>query len=65
MASEMTGAYKAGYDAGMNGPNTTNCHFSIFTTDRNTKEWERGKAAADAERRGMREGAKCNPHSKA
>jgi len=40
-------AYHAGYDAGMNGANTTNCHFAIFSTPEKAKEWERGKAAAE------------------
>lgn len=37
-----TEAYRRGYDAGMNGANTHNCHFSIFAKSENTKEWERG-----------------------
>lgn len=43
---ERTEAYKQGYDCGVNGANTTNCHFSIFSSKENTREWERGKAAA-------------------
>ncbi len=43
---KQTEAYKQGYDYGVNGANTTNCHFSIFSSKANTKEWERGKAAA-------------------
>lgn len=42
--------YDAGYDAGLNGPNERNCHFSLFDTPEHTKEWERGKAAGDSER---------------
>lgn len=34
--------YKLGYDCGLNGANTTNCDFRIFSTPENTKEWERG-----------------------
>jgi hypothetical protein len=41
-------AYKMGYDCGKNGANTTNCHFSIFSSKENTKEWERGKKDAGA-----------------
>lgn len=41
---------KAGYDAGTKGPNTTNCHFSLFATPECTRAWERGKAKADRER---------------
>lgn len=37
-------AYRMGYDAGMNGANETNCHFSIFATPERTKQWERGNA---------------------
>lgn len=40
---EQTNAYKAGFDCGTNGPNEQNCHFTIFATRENTKEWERGK----------------------
>lgn len=34
--------YEAGYDAGKNGANTTNCNFSIFSKPEKTREWERG-----------------------
>ena len=40
-------AYKMGYDCGLNGANTTNCHFSLFSTAENTAEWERGKRAGE------------------
>lgn len=43
-------AEKMGYDAGINGPNTTNCHFSLFRRPELTKAWERGKARGDAAR---------------
>ena len=33
---------------GLKGPNTTNCHFSIFSTHEKTKAWEKGKAKGDA-----------------
>jgi hypothetical protein len=36
-------AYKMGYDCAKNGANETNCHFPIFSSPENTKEWERGK----------------------
>jgi hypothetical protein len=36
-------SYAAGYDCGMYGPNTNNCHFGWFKTREMTKEWERGK----------------------
>lgn len=41
----------AGYDAGKNGADTENCHFSLFAKPEYTKAWERGKARADAEKR--------------
>ena len=43
-------AEDAGYDAGRNMPNTTNCHFAHFATPEQTKAWERGKKRGDAER---------------
>jgi ribosome modulation factor len=42
-------AEKMGYDAGRNGPNTENCHFSLFATPALTAAWERGKKRAEAE----------------
>jgi len=35
-------AYKIGFDSSINGANTTNCHFSIFSSPKNTKAWEEG-----------------------
>lgn len=35
--------YVFGYDCGLKGANTYNCHFSIFSSRERTKEWERGK----------------------
>jgi hypothetical protein len=43
-------AYQAGRDCGKNGANTTNCHFTIFSSKENTRAWERGKADAERER---------------
>ena len=43
-------AYDAGYDCGINGPNTTNCHFTYFSTKELTEEWERGKSDAMREK---------------
>ncbi len=31
-----------GFDAAMNGSNTTNCHFAIFSQPRFREAWERG-----------------------
>ncbi|HLZ39438.1 MAG TPA: hypothetical protein VKQ11_00655 [Candidatus Sulfotelmatobacter sp.] len=39
--------YSAGYDCGKNGPNGRNCHFGLFCTAENTREWERGKRDAE------------------
>lgn len=41
-------AYEYGWLAGEMGSDEKNCHFSIFSTPENTKEWERGKADAEA-----------------
>jgi len=35
-------AYKMGFDSSVNGANTANCHFSIFSTIETTKAWEDG-----------------------
>ncbi len=43
-------AYSRGYDYGLNGANEENCHFSIFSSVENTKEWERGNADGKQER---------------
>ncbi len=40
-------AYKMGKDCALNGANTKNCHFSIFSSPQNTKAWERGKRACE------------------
>ena len=48
MRKELESAYDSGYDAGLKGPNTTNCHFSIFSTHEKTKAWKKGKAKGDA-----------------
>jgi len=39
-------AYELGKDCANNGPNDKNCHFSIFSSPENTREWERGKREA-------------------
>jgi len=43
----QTYAHKMGYDCGKNGANTTNCHFTIFNSQINTKMWEQGKRDAE------------------
>jgi len=36
-------AYDMGKDCALNGANTTNCSFAIFSKPEFTKAWERGK----------------------
>ena len=50
-ASSKSEAYKLGFDCGIHGPTTTNCHFSLFKDRASTDEWERGKAAGQAAKR--------------
>jgi len=57
MSEQEKQAYDLGFDCGKNGANTTNCHFSIFSTPERTRAWERGKAAADKIRAQIRETA--------
>ena len=35
-------AYKMGFDAGKNGPNETNSHYSLFFDHSFIKQWELG-----------------------
>ena len=44
---DETYAYNMGFDCGKNGANLKNCHFSIFNSQSNMKEWERGKRDAE------------------
>lgn len=46
-------AYKMGFDSSVNGANTTNCHFSIFSSDKNTRSWEAGVKDAVAHNQAM------------
>ncbi len=46
---KKSAAYLWGYDCGKFGANKTNCHYTIFSTPENTKEWEQGKADAEKE----------------
>lgn len=41
-------AYKMGKDCALNGANTTNCHFTIFSTWQKTIAWEQGQSAGEA-----------------
>lgn len=45
---EQMDAYEAGKDSVINGANTENCNFRIFSTPEKTKAWERGVADAKA-----------------
>jgi hypothetical protein len=47
---EKSEAYLHGFDCGKNGPNTTNCHFSIFGTKEGTSQWEKGKADGEKQK---------------
>lgn len=40
--AKFKNAYDAGYDAGMNSPDTNNSHFSWFATKELMEEWSRG-----------------------
>jgi hypothetical protein len=46
----MNGAYEAGYDCGMSGPNTKNCFYGFFSAPEKTAEWERGKFKAEQDK---------------
>jgi phosphoribosyl-AMP cyclohydrolase len=48
--SAVSDAYGLGFDCGRHGPNTTNCHFSIFASRELTDAWERGHAAGNTQR---------------
>jgi len=50
---DLDHAERMGYDCGINGPNTTNCHFGIFSAPEFTKAWERGKARAEQEKQNV------------
>ena len=41
-------AFEKGYASVTDGPNTKNCHFTVFLTQAGTDAWERGVAAAQA-----------------
>ena len=36
--------FQHGYDSAVRGPNTLNCHFTLFHSHEAMKEWERGNA---------------------
>lgn len=41
--SNQSKEYQMGYDCAINGANTTNSHFSLFSTPEKLKEWQRGR----------------------
>lgn len=43
-------AYKAGYDCGKNGANTTNCAIKFFAAKEKMQSWERGKKDAETKK---------------
>jgi len=49
-AQDKSESYKQGFDCAVNGANTTNCHFTLFSTAENTREWERGKSDGEKEK---------------
>ena len=49
MNDELKAAYDAGFDCEKNGANTSNCHFSIFSTKEKTEAWRKGKKMAESE----------------
>lgn len=42
--------YNNGLDAGLNGSNTTNTHFTNFSTKEQTADWEAGQRAGKKEK---------------
>lgn len=39
--------YDMGFDCAVNGANTTNCDYRLFSTPARKREWERGKRDGD------------------
>lgn len=58
-------SYQAGYDAGLNGANTTNAGYQHFQTTEDTLEWERGHKAGKKQKANDRKKVKKhNPRKK-
>jgi len=49
-------AYRMGFDFEMNGTNTTNCHFSIFSSKANIEAWQKGRKDASKKKTSDRHG---------
>lgn len=65
MSDKNSTEYKNGFDAGLNGANTTNSHFSNFATAEQTANWEAGQAAGKKEKaRQSGKKKKANPRKK-
>ena len=43
---DLRHCFQMGYECEMSGANTTNCHFSIFSTKERMQAWEAGKKQA-------------------
>ena len=52
--------YEARFDAGKNGANTFNSHYSWFTTKESMNEWQRGNNAGSAKREAEYNNKKLN-----
>lgn len=61
--SKNSKEYKNGFDAGLNGSNTTNTHFSNFGTKEQTADWEAGHKAGKKEKANGKE-KKANPRKR-
>lgn len=61
--SKETTEYKNGFDAGLNGPNKINSHFSNFATKEQTDSWEAGQRAGKKQK-AQGKTKKTNPRKK-
>ena len=52
-------AFAGGYDCGINGANTNNCHLSLFARPELMKAWTDGKKAAEKEENHDGQGISC------
>jgi ribosome modulation factor len=43
---ELKAAYEAGFNSGLHGSNTSNCHFGFFRTPEMTEAWIKGRDTA-------------------
>ena len=48
-------AERLGFDCGYNGPDESNCHFTLFATPELTAAWERGKKRGEDKRSDIHE----------